>query len=91
MLCAEWWAFEILTIIAGILGVKEQATQVILFNICAQVFMVPQGMQEAACAIIGNEIGANNVRLARRYYRVISTIAAVVTIAIALVLYIFRE
>ena len=23
MLCAEWWAFEILTIISGIIGVRE--------------------------------------------------------------------
>ena len=53
--------------------------------------MVPQGLQEASCAIIGNEIGANNVRLARRYYRVISTIVALVAIAISLAIYFCRE
>ena len=26
MLCAEWWAFEILTILSGIIGVNEQAS-----------------------------------------------------------------
>ena len=35
MLCAEWWAFEILTILSGIIGVNEQAAQVIAFNILA--------------------------------------------------------
>ena len=25
LLCSEWWAFEILTLIAGLIGVKAQA------------------------------------------------------------------
>ena len=44
MLCAEWWAFEILTILSGIIGVNEQASQVIAFNVLAQCFMIPMGM-----------------------------------------------
>ena len=53
--------------------------------------MIPQGMQEASCAIIGNEIGAHNVRQARRYYRVISAIVALITVTISLLIYFFRE
>ena len=52
--------------------------------------MIPMGMQEAITAIIGTEIGANNVRLARRYNRVISTIATVVVLTIALTVYFGR-
>ena len=44
MQCTEWWAFEIMVILAGILGVIEQAVNVILFNIVAVVYMVPLGM-----------------------------------------------
>jgi len=29
MCCAEWWAFEVLTVLAGILGVKALVTQTI--------------------------------------------------------------
>ena len=29
MICAEWWAFEILTVMAGMLGVLELSSQVI--------------------------------------------------------------
>ena len=89
MLCAEWWAFEILTILSGIIGVNEQAANVVAFNVLAQVFMIPLGMQEASCAIIGIEIGANNVPLAKRYASVISTIAFCTIIGIALLLYYF--
>jgi len=41
MICAEWWAFEVLTVIAGLLGVAEQASQVILFSVSALIFMQP--------------------------------------------------
>lgn len=35
MICAEWWSFEILVILAGIMGIVEQGSQVITFNVCA--------------------------------------------------------
>ena len=44
MICAEWWAFEIVVILSGILGVVEQGSTVILFNVCAQMYMIPLGM-----------------------------------------------
>ena len=46
--------------------------------------MVPLGMQEASCAIIGNEIGANNVALAKKYYKIVSTLAGVTLLVISL-------
>ena len=90
MLCAEWWSFELMTILAGILGVYEQATIVISFNVIAQVFMVPCGMAEASCTFIGNSIGANNPKLARKYNKIIFTIWAILQILIALSLAFFR-
>ena len=44
MLCAEWWAFELLTILAGILGVIELASQTINFSMIALLFMIPLGI-----------------------------------------------
>jgi len=41
-------------------------------------------MQEAACAIIGNEIGAGNVNLAKKYYKIVSTIAGAALLVISL-------
>ena len=91
MICAEWWSFELMVILSGILGVVEQAANVISFNVIAQLFMVPLGMQEASCALIGNEIGANNPQLARKYFRVISTIALLCQVAICLFLGLGRK
>ena len=66
MLCAEWWSFEIMVFLSGKMGVNEQAAVVISLSINTLVFMIPMGMQEAFCALIGNEIGANNPKLAKK-------------------------
>ena len=40
MICLEWWAFEIGTVISGILGGTELAVNSVLFNTLAIVYMV---------------------------------------------------
>ena len=91
MMCAEWWAFEILSILAGILGVVELASQTINFNMIALLFMIPLGIQEATCAIIGNCIGANNVPLAKRFFSMINKIITVAVLIISVVTFLARE
>ena len=44
LLCFEWWTFEILTIMAGYIGVNTTAGEVILVNIINTLFMIPMGV-----------------------------------------------
>ena len=44
MICSEWWAFECMTIMAGMMGVVPLASQTIYINISATLFMVPCGI-----------------------------------------------
>ena len=44
MICSEWWAFEILLILAGVLGVTELASYTIVMTVGALLFMVPLGL-----------------------------------------------
>ena len=49
------------------------------------MFMIPVGIQEASCGIIGNCIGANNVPLAKRFFWMvckINLVAIVITSSI---------
>ncbi len=71
MMCSEWWAFQILTLLAGTLGVEALASQIITVNVSATLFMVPLGIQEAAGAIVGNFIGANDVLMAKKFFTLI--------------------
>lgn len=40
MICAEDWAFQIMTFLAGIMGVKYQAAMVIIFQLMTLIYMV---------------------------------------------------
>ena len=84
MLCAEWWAFEVLILMAGILGVIDLAAMALCLNVHALLFRVPLGFSEAAGALIGNSIGANNVPLAKRFATLIFIIALLVMPLLAL-------
>ena len=44
MVCLEWWAFEVMTLITGYIGVNEQASQVIIINIVAIMYMISLGI-----------------------------------------------
>lgn len=67
MLCSEWWAFEVIFILAGILGVLELGALSICLNVHSLLYRLPLGVTEATSALIGNSIGADNVRLAYRF------------------------
>jgi len=53
----DWSTFEFMTLMSGLLSVVEQASQILLLNICSQLFQIPYGIQQATCQIIGCEIG----------------------------------
>ena len=44
MQCFEWWAFEMIAIFAGLIGVKELAAQVAVINVIGFVYMIPLGV-----------------------------------------------
>ena len=70
MLLAEGWAFNVMGVFAGLISVTDQAANTILLMIIAIMFMVPMGIQSAASAIIGEQIGANRVQIAKQYFYV---------------------
>ena len=91
MQCSDWWAFEILTLISGLIGVVDQATFTIIANICVQIFMVPVGLREAACVVVGNSIGENNSMLGWRYYKLITAITLFYCTVFSIILIVLRE
>jgi multidrug resistance protein, MATE family len=57
MLCSEWWAFELITLITGYLGVKTQAAQILLFNFTMVMFCFAMGLSTVSSTLIGCQIG----------------------------------
>ena len=61
MLCLEWWAYEVMTLMSGYIGVKEQAAQIVLMNMIAFMFMFALGLSSAASTTVGHQIGRGDV------------------------------
>ena len=91
MLLAEGWAFNVLGVLAGLISVTDQACNTILLMIIAIMFMVPMGIQSAACAIIGEQIGANRVPLAKEYFRLMSIMTLIMLLIIQVIFYFLKE
>lgn len=66
MTCSEWWAYEILTLMASRLGTASVAAQSLMLQVLALAFMVPLGLSIATASLIGNAIGAQQKDLAIR-------------------------
>lgn len=87
----DWTSFQILTMLSGYLGVTEQACQIILWNIMSLLWQIPFGFQMAICALVGNEIGAQNVDRAKYVAKVVFGISQMFNLLEFVFLVIFRE
>ena len=90
MYCAEFWAFEVLTILAGILAVEYQAANTIIFHTNTQLFQIAKGLAQATTAIVGNQIGANDVSLAIKYSKVSAVVAESIFVVTGILIYFYR-
>lgn len=64
MLCSEWWAYEILTIFASLLGTAEVAAQTIMLQTVTLAFMISLGTGVTCASLVGNALGAGERLLA---------------------------
>lgn len=62
MMMLDQWAWELMVLLSGFFTIYEQAAQIILCSIVGICYMVGMGLDQTACAIIGNLIGEGNYR-----------------------------
>ncbi|KAL2602415.1 hypothetical protein AAZX31_10G253800 [Glycine max] len=62
MICLEWWSFELLILLSGLLPNPQLETSVlsICLNTISTLFSIPFGIAAAASTRISNELGAGN-------------------------------
>jgi len=70
MICLDWWAYEIMNVMAGILGADELSANVALVQINMMFYMIPVGIGTSACTFVGNSIGAGNTSSGKFYIMV---------------------
>ncbi|XP_041010001.1 protein DETOXIFICATION 12-like isoform X1 [Juglans microcarpa x Juglans regia] len=67
MICLEWWSFELLILLSGLLPNPQLETSVL--SVClttiATLYTIPYGLGAAASTRVSNELGAGNPQAAR--------------------------
>ncbi|KAK3561007.1 hypothetical protein QTP86_023198 [Hemibagrus guttatus] len=86
MLCFEWWIYEIGGFLAGMLGEIDLAAQHVVIMLAYINYMIPAGIQGAACVRVGNALGAGNTAGAILTSKVSLICAAVLAIIQGVVL-----
>lgn len=89
MLLSEWWAFEILSIFAGLLGTPEVAAQTIILQTAALAYMVPLGIGIATASLVGNALGANKRQLAIEIAELAFKVVVTIELFLGLIIWLF--
>ncbi|CAO2830706.1 unnamed protein product [Amaranthus hypochondriacus] len=90
MICLEYWSFEMVVLLAGLLPKPKLETSVLAvsLNICWMVYMVSVGLGSALSTRVSNELGAGRPRAARLalFVMVIMSVLEGLVVAMATIL-----
>lgn len=87
----ENWVWEQMTLASGLVGIDDQAFQVILINLLNLNYMIGSGMQSSASTVVGNQIGYGNVGKAIEYFKVSVITGQVLFCAQTIFFYLYLE
>ncbi|CAH9139841.1 unnamed protein product [Cuscuta epithymum] len=67
MICLEWWSYELLVLLSGLLPNPQLETSVlsVCLNTVGTIFAIPYGLSGAVSTRVSNELGAGNPQGAR--------------------------
>ncbi|CAL9222033.1 unnamed protein product [Arabidopsis halleri] len=88
MVCLEYWAFEILVFLAGVMPNPEINTSLVAIcvNTEAISYMLTYGLSAAASTRVSNELGAGNVTGAKKATSVSVKLSLVLALGVVIVL-----
>ncbi|XP_042270166.1 multidrug and toxin extrusion protein 1-like isoform X1 [Thunnus albacares] len=86
MKCFEWWIYEFGGFFAGMLSEDELAAQHAVIMVAFITYMFPLGIQAAACARVGNALGAGDTARAILTSKVSLSLAGTFAVVEGLVL-----
>ncbi|CAK7344213.1 unnamed protein product [Dovyalis caffra] len=93
MVCLEWWTFELLILLAGLLPDPKLQTSVL--SICLTTttlhFYVQYGIGAAGSTRVSNELGAGNPKAARVAVQVVLIISIGEAVTVSIILFFCRH
>ncbi|TVU12903.1 hypothetical protein EJB05_46569 [Eragrostis curvula] len=93
MICLEWWSFEILVLLSGLLPNPQLETSVlsICLNTGALLYMIPLGLTSSISTRVSNELGAGKPQAAKLATRVVMYMALSEGLVISLTMTLLRN
>ncbi|TXG57269.1 hypothetical protein EZV62_018582 [Acer yangbiense] len=93
MICLEWWSFEFLTLLSGVLPNPKLETSVlsVCLSTLTTLYTIPEGLGAAASTRVSNELGAGNHRAAQTAVRSVMLLTVLETILVSSVLFASRH
>ncbi|KAL3663765.1 hypothetical protein V7S43_011179 [Phytophthora oleae] len=92
LLTAEWWAFEMLTLMAGVLpnAVVSISAHAVQVNVNNMIYMVFWGVAVSSNVRIGNCLGANSPKQAKLACKVAQLLTLSISVTFATAMFVFR-
>ncbi|CAG8728430.1 10805_t:CDS:2, partial [Dentiscutata heterogama] len=91
MVCAEWWALELISFLAGYLGELSLASQGIITSILSIIYPIPYGISIVASNRVGNLLGAGLLERAKMASKLSMQIAIIISLFNAVILIGFKD
>ncbi|XP_020088994.1 protein DETOXIFICATION 16-like [Ananas comosus] len=92
MVCLEWWSYELLVLLSGLLPNPQLETSVlsISLNTASLAFMIPFGLGAAISTRVSNELGAGRPDTARLAVRVVVFLCIAEGVMVGLIMILVR-
>ncbi|KAK7272981.1 hypothetical protein RIF29_14026 [Crotalaria pallida] len=93
MFCFEWWSFELLTLLSGLLPNPQLETSAlsVCLNMTTLHYFIPYAVGASASTRVSNEIGAGNPKAAQGVVRVVVIIGIVEAVIVSTFFYCCRN
>ena len=91
LMSTEWWAYEIMNISVTYLGPEQLATQAILSNTLALLYLISLGFGSTLTTLIGNSVGDGDARLARQFFKEGLVLSELINVCLFLLFYLLSS
>ncbi|KAK1551919.1 hypothetical protein Q3G72_007330 [Acer saccharum] len=93
MTCLQWWSFELLILMSGLLPNPQLETSVlsVCLNTIATLYAIPFGLGAAVSTRVSNELGAGDPNMARVVVYVVMLLTVIEAIIVSSILFASRH
>ncbi|RAL40228.1 hypothetical protein DM860_008368 [Cuscuta australis] len=93
MICLEWWSFELIVLLSGLLPNPQLETSVlsVCLNTVSTLYAIPYGLSGAVSTRVSNELGAGNPQGARLSVFTVMLMAVLEAVIVSAMLFACRN